>query len=332
MKRIMVTRIGEPRESLTVQETPDLKPKAGEVLVEMMAIPIHPADLLVMRGRHVFKASYPIGTGIEGLGRVIAHGEGVTAPPIGQTVALPFGGTWAEQVTIPALSVIPIPSHMDLFQGAMIALNPVTALGLLTGMKPGEWLLHNAANSSLARLITRVAAHKGIHSISVVRRPGLEAELKANGADHVLVDGEDLAQRVRRLLGGRGVDRALDAVAGTASGRLFDSVADFGTLICYGLLDRDDVVFNASQFIFRDVQVRGYSRLRYLRALSQADAEALYADLFECQGRGLFHTPVLKTFAFEDVCEAVELAENSGGQGKVFLIPDAFRTELMGSV
>ena len=325
MKRIMVTQIGEPRESLTVHEVPELTPKKGEVLVEMMAIPIHPADLLVMRGRHVFQAKYPIGTGIEGAGRVIAHGEGVSGPAIGQRVALPFGGTWAEQVSIPAASVIPLPDDMDLFQGAMLALNPVTALGLLNGMKPGEWLLHNAANSSLARLITRVAAHKGIRSISVVRRAGMEAELKANGADHVLVDGDDLAQRVHQLLGGRGVDRALDAVAGAASGRLFDSLADFGTLTCYGLLGSDDVVFNAAQFIFRDVHVQGYSRLRYLRGLSRPDAEALYSDLFECQRKGLFETPVLKTFAFEDICEAVELAERSGGQGKVFLIPDSYR-------
>ena len=61
----------------------------------------------------------------------------------------------------------------------MLALNPVTALGLLTGMKSGQWLLHNAANSSLGRLITRVAAYKGIHSISVVRRADMEDELKA---------------------------------------------------------------------------------------------------------------------------------------------------------
>ena len=141
MKRIMVTGIGEPQESLEVQECPDLLPKKGEVLVEMLAIPIHPADLLVMRGRHVFTATYPCGTGIEGAGRVIAHGEGVSQPAIGTKVALPFGGTWAEQVTIPAGSVIPLPENVDLHQGAMLALNPVTALGLLMGMKSGEWLL-----------------------------------------------------------------------------------------------------------------------------------------------------------------------------------------------
>ena len=317
MKRIMVTQIGEPSESLVVQDVEDLQPKAGEVLVEMLAIPIHPADLLVMRGRHVFMSNYPCGTGIEGAGRVIAHGPGVNHPRIGQRVALPFGGTWAEQVTIPAASVIPLPDSVDLHQGAMLALNPVTALGLLMGMKPGQWLLHNAANSSLARLITRVAADKGVHSISVVRRAGMEAELKANGADHVLVDGEDLPERVHTILGGRGVDRALDAVAG----RMFDSVADFGTLICYGLLGGDEVIFPAAQLIFRDVQVRGYSRLRYLRSLPKEEAERLYADLFAGLEKGLFHTPVLKTYEFQNVVQAVELAESSSGAGKVLLIP-----------
>ena len=322
MKRIMVTRIGEARDSLAVHDFPDLQPQRGEILVEMLAIPIHPADLLVMRGRHVFKATYPIGTGIEGAGRVIAHGEGVTEPAIGQRVALPFGGTWAEQVTIPASAAIPLPDDIDLYQGAMLALNPVTALGLLMGMKPGQWLLHNAANSSLGRLIARLASHKGIHNISVVRRLDVAEELKANGADHVMEDGDDLAQRVHDYLGGRGVDRALDAIAGKASGRLFDAVADFGTLTCYGLLGSDDVTFNAAQFIFRDVHVQGYSRLRYLRGLSGADAQALYEDLFTCQKQGLFHTPILKTFAFEDICTAVEMAENTGGRGKVLLIPN----------
>ena len=320
MKRIIIKGIGETKDVLAVQEVESPQPKSGEVLIEMEAIPIHPADLLVMRGRHVFKANYPCGTGIEGAGRVIAHGEGISAPALGTRVALPFGGTWAEQVSIPANAVILLPDHISLHQGAMVALNPVTALGLLMGMKSGEWLIHNAANSSLGRLITRVAKYKGIRSISVIRRTGLEDELLANGADHVMIDGEDLAERVHAYIG-HGAQRALDAVAGEATGRLFNSVADFGTLICYGLLGRDQAVFPAAQLIFRDVNVQGYSRLRYLRSLSPELAEKLYEELFEGMAQGLFETPVLQTFSFDDIHEAVALAEQSGGEGKVLLIP-----------
>ena len=320
MKRIIIKGIGETEDVLAVQEVESPQPKSGEVLIEMEAIPIHPADLLVMRGRHVFKANYPCGTGIEGAGRVIAHGEGVSAPALGTRVALPFGGTWAEQVSIPANAVILLPDHISLHQGAMVALNPVTALGLLMGMKSGEWLIHNAANSSLGRLITRVAKYKGIRSISVIRRTGLEDELLANGADHVMIDGDDLAERVHTYIG-HGAQRALDAVAGEATGRLFNSVADFGTLICYGLLGSDQAVFPAAQLIFRDVNVQGYSRLRYLRSLSPELAEKLYEELFEGMAQGLFEIPVLQTFSFDDIHEAVALAEQSGGEGKVLLIP-----------
>ena len=323
MKRVVVNRVGEARDSLDVQDVADLEAGPGQVLVQMKAIPIHPADLLVMRGRHVFTPTYPCGTGIEGAGRVIAHGEGVSAPPLGALVALPFGETWAEQVVLPAQSVIPLPDGIDIFQGSMLALNPMTALGLVMGMNRGEWLIHNAANSSLGRLITRVAANKGINNISVVRRRGLEGELIANGADHVLLDGDDLSQRVKACTGTSGVDRALDAVSGDAAGRLFDCVAEGGELVCYGLLDADRVVIPSAQLIFRDVRVRGYSRLRSLKALSSEASQLLYAELFEGSASGLFHTPVLKTFTFDQLYDAVELAERSGGEGKVILTPPA---------
>ena len=75
--------------------------------------------------------------------------------------------------------------------------------------------------------------------------------------------------------------------------------------------------------IFRNVNIQGYSRLRYLRSLPQAEAETLYGDLFDGLEKGLFYTPILKTFSFEEIHDAVELAESSRGQGKVLLIPES---------
>ena len=126
---------------------------------------------------------------------------------------------------------------------------------------------------------------------------------------------------MKAFTGTSGVDRALDAVSGNASGRLFDCVAEGGELVCYGLLAGDQVVIPSAQLIFRDVLVRGYSRLRSLKALSTEGAQLLYADLFEGAASGLFYTPVLKTFTFDELYDAVELAERSGGEGKVLLIP-----------
>lgn len=320
MKRIFATRIAEPALGLEVRDVPEPIPGPGEVLIEVKARPIQPADLLIVRGRHIVQPPLPDPVGIEGAGIVIGHGPGVSTPPIGTPVALPFGGTWAERITLPADAPIPLPDGCDLLQGAMLALNPVTAMGLIAGLTAGQWLVHNAANSSLAQLITRLAASRGIHSISVVRRAGMEDELQHKGATHVLVDGDDLAQRVRQLTGGAGADRSLDAIGGTASGRLFDATREGGALWCYGLLGSDDIVLPAARLIFRDVHVRGYSRLRSIRAMSPEAREAHQAELFAAFSQGLFETPVRATFPLEDIARAVTLAEATGGQGKVLLV------------
>lgn len=323
MKRVMAVRIAEPAAGLAVVDVPEPTPGPGEVLIEMKARPIQPADLLVVRGRHIVKPVLPDPVGIEGAGVVIAHGAGVSAPPIGSLVALPFGGTWAERIVVPAGAPLPLPEGCDILQGAMLALNPVTANGLLMGMRPGQWLVHNAANSSVGRLVTRLAAARGIRSISVVRRDGMAAELQALGADHVLVDGDDLPARVQACTGGAGADRALDAVSGTAAGRLFDATAEGGELVCYGLLGSDEVVIPAARLIFRNVTVRGYSRLRSLRALSPGAKADMMQGLMAAFQQGLFHTPIRARFSLDQVAEAVTLAEQLGGNGKVlFVSPD----------
>lgn len=323
MKRVMAVRIAEPYDGLEIMEVEEPQPKRGEILIEMKARPIQPADLLVVRDRHIVKPKLPDPVGIEGIGRVIALGEGVQHPTVGTLVALPFGGTWSERVVLPASAVLILPSNCDLYQGSMFALNPVTALGLLDGLREGEWLIHNAANSSLGKLITKLANHRGIPNISVVRRDGMEEELRTIGADHVLVDGDDLSKRVLEITNSKGAKRALDAVSGRATGRLHDATAEGGEVVCYGLLGSDEVILPSARVIFRNVGIRGYSRLRALKALGPEGRRDLEQDLFKYFSKGVFHTPVLAKYALEDVKEAVVKAEEVGSLGKVLLVsPD----------
>ena len=320
MKRVMVVRIAEPCDGLEIVEVEEPTPGRGEILIEMKARPIQPADLLVVRDRHIVKPPLPAPVGIEGIGKVIALGPEVQYPTLGSLVALPFGGTWSERVVLPAAAVLTLPSNCDIDQGSMFALNPVTALGLLSGLQQGDWLLHNAANSSLGKLITRLAAHRGIPNISVVRREGMEKELQSIGADHVLVDGEDLAQRVLQITNSKGVIRALDAVSGRATGRLHDAAAEGGEVVCYGLLGANDIILPSARVIFRNVGIRGYSRLRALKSLRPEERRDLEKELFQYFEEGIFHTPVIAKYALTDVKKAVIKAEEVGSKGKVLLV------------
>src|SRR3546814_16150277 len=79
----------------------------------------------------------------------------------------------------------------------------------------------------------RLAAGRGIHILNVVR-----AAQRGDGPDIFLTDGDDLADRVIAIAG-RQPKGALDAVAGTATGRLARCLAANGTLLVYGPLSGD---------------------------------------------------------------------------------------------
>src|SRR4029450_13262731 len=106
---------------------------------------------------------------------------------------------WTQRRRVKADDVIPVPPGIDLRQGAMLRINPATALLLITEivpLKPGDWLIQNVANSAVGRLVIPLARARGIRTMNVVRRDALFAELKALGADACVVDGDDLADKV----------------------------------------------------------------------------------------------------------------------------------------
>ena len=97
-------------------------------------------------------------------------------------------------------------------------------------------MIQNAANSAVGRHVIRLARAQGVRTVNVVRRAALIDELSAEGGDLVLLDGDDLAARLRATIGDAPLPLALDAIGGTATQRLADCLSDGGTLVNYGFL------------------------------------------------------------------------------------------------
>lgn len=321
MRRVFCTRVGETVSDAQVQmeRLPLPEPGVEEVRVRLVAAPINPADLLLLTGRHMVRPEPPFTIGIEGAGYISAVGANVQTLVEGQPVALPFGGTWSEEVLMQARDVVPLPEGLDMEQAAMLSVNPVTAAGLLHGLPPGSWLIQNAANSAVGKLVIRLARQRGIRTVNVVRREGLAEELLRLGADVVLVGEEELTRRVAEATGGAPILRGLDAIAGEAAGRLHALLAEGGTLICYGLLASDEVRFPATKVIFRDVHIRGYSRLRWLKSISASERDGLYAELAALLRQGVISSEVEARYPLERVEEAILHAAREGRRGKVVL-------------
>ena len=154
---------------------------------------------------------------------------------------------WVQRRRVAAADAIPLPAGLDLEQAAMLRINPATALLLLedhVALKPGDWVIQDVANSAVGRHLIVLAKAKGVRTLNVVRRDDVTAELKALGADVVLTDGPDLAQRAQRAVGGAPIRLGIDAVSGEAAKRIADCVADGGVVVSYGSMSGADLVIS----------------------------------------------------------------------------------------
>lgn len=311
----------QPWRALEVIETEAPTPGPGEVVIDVKARPINPADILLLSGRHMVQLTKDNPVGIEGAGMIAEVGPGVELER-GQVVAIPFGGTWREKICLPAEEVIALPSGVDMHQAAMLSVNPVTAVGLLEGVKAGETIVLNAANSALGRMILVLCARRNIDAIAIVRRVEAAEGLLELGASAVVVDDgkKEIYDQVKVAAPSKRIIRGLDALAGKGSGRLYRCVSNGGALIVYGLLSSDEVILPARDIVFRDVTICGYSRLRTLRTLTIERRNALWSELAELLQEGVLNSPIAKTFPLLNAAEAVEFHESEEREGKVLLL------------
>ena len=263
MRAIQNTAFGNPIDTLKLVDVPSpAQPKNGEVLVAMEYAPINGNDMLIITGQFKFEVDLPSFVGNEGVGRVVAVGDGVTNVKPGDRVLAPlYSWTWREQMIFPAAGLFPLPTEVDPYQLAMARINPVTAvllLDLFVDLKPGDWIVQNMGNGGIGRSVIALAKERGLRTISFVRRQSLVDELKSEGADIVLIEGPETPAQVKALVGDGNVRLAIDGIAGSAAARLIDLLSQNGVLVGYSSLGGDMTIpVSALDLQARGIVVRG---------------------------------------------------------------------------
>jgi NADPH:quinone reductase-like Zn-dependent oxidoreductase len=300
-------------------------PDAGEVLVDVEAFPINPVDLLTIAGTYASRPALPAIPGSEGLGKVAAVGSGVSHVAPGDRVLMMGRENWMQRKRVSAAEVIPIGVDADPLQLAMLKINPATAYLMLKRYRdlgPGDWLIQNAANSAVGTNLIKLAKADGVRTVNVVRRESLLAPLKAMGADVVLVDGPDLAERVKTAAQGAEIPLAIDAVAGAATGRLSECLTEGGVVVNYGLLSKQPCAIGPQQVVFRSITLTGFWLVKFLTAMSAEQKAELYADLGERIASGALEVEVESVYAIEDIKAALEHAAREARGGKILVTPN----------
>lgn len=328
MKRAQVSRFGKPSEVIELVDMDLPAPGPGEARIKIAASPINPADILKCHGQYGYGESVPKMPhwgGVEGAGHVVELGAGVTNVKVGDLVNLArVEGVWGEEAIVPATRLNAFPADADPLQVAMLTVNPPTAELMLTDfvdLAAGDWVIQNAANSAVGHHVIRLAKARGCKSINVVRRGDLVAPLKSHGADVVVVDGDDLLDRVVAETGGVLARLGIDAVGGGATARLAACLAPGGTVVNYGLLSGEDCRMPARLVVFNDIRLRGFFLPHGLAARSPADVGALYKGLLGQIMDGTLTVGIEQTYPLDRIRDALDHAERGGRSGKILITP-----------
>ena len=310
-----------------IEAVPFARPElaAGQALVAVLAAPINPSDVLQLTGQYGILPPLPAVGGSEGVGRVIELGPDAQGPAVGQTVLLPPGsGTWATHVVVPAARLIPLPNGADAKQLAMLTVNPPTASLLLSDfadLQPGDWVMQNGANSGVGSYVVQLAKLRGLKTVNVVRRESAVASVRAQGGDVVLVDGDDLAERVKAATGGAAIKLGIDAVGGKATLRLAASLGEGATIVNYGALSGEPCAVSPRELVFRDITLKGFWLARWFRITPQPKQFGLLTELAGLIAAGKLGTPIQATYEVAQIKEAVAAAAAGERQGKILIVP-----------
>ena len=218
----------------------------GGVVVEMLAAPIHPADMTLLFARadpgtaervqrdgktvtvlragdaaaqaQASRVDVATAVGMEGAGRVVEAGPSDAAQALlGRLVAVRGNGVYARYNRIALEDILPLPDDVSASEGAAAFINPLTVLGMVELMRDGGFggLVHTAAASTIGQMLCRLCREEGIGLVNIVRRPEQVELLRSIGAEHVCdMSGPDFEDELLRALVATGATLAFDATGG----------------------------------------------------------------------------------------------------------------------
>ena len=324
MKSVELTAIGTAEKVIRCIDVPDPgAPGKEEILIDVVACSINPADILLIEGNYASTPQTPCSLGIEGTGIVSAVGSGVISLKVGDKVMSLGRTNWVQRIRDKSESFIRLPAEIDLAQAAMLKVNAATAYLMLrsyVSLTTGDWVIQDAANSGVGINLIRFAQADGIRTVNVVRRAELIEPMKKLGADVVIVDGPELAQRVAlaQLL----LWIILDAVGGSTIGRLTDCIGEGGTVVNYGLLSGELCQVNAFNFVFRDIRLVGFWLAKLMREMRFDEIQGMYETLAARIIDGTIHVEIESSYPLENISDAIAHAKREARGGKILLRPN----------
>lgn len=275
---------------VSIDQVSEPEPADGEVVLKVYSAGLNHLDIWVRKGRPGLESAMPHILGSDAAGIVTAIGANVKNINIGDEVILnpglscgccdyctrgeqsecpSFGivgltrpGTFAEQIAVPARNVHIKPDHMNFDEAGTFVLSYLTAWRMLmtrAKLKPGQTVLIHGIGGGVALSALQLAKLSGAEAIVTSSSDEKLARSTQIGADHTInykaVD--DIAQHVRDITHGNGVDIVIDTVGAATWPIDFSAVRRGGKIVLCGVTSSAQAHTNLQMLYWNQLTILG---------------------------------------------------------------------------
>lgn len=321
-------QLDEPNGKLTLREIPLPRPQAGQVLIRMAAAPINPSDLGALAGTsYSGERRFPFTPGLEGSGTIIEAGEGIMPHLLnGRRVAcsalLTGDGTWADYMVTSAKRCVPLNKKVSFEQGAMLLVNPLSALAMFEIAQHGKHraIVSTAAASALGGMILRLGKRHNLPVIHVVRRQAQVDWVRGRGGNYVLNSSDaDFVEQLKKIAHKLQATLLLDAISGSMTQQLAKAAPFGSTILLYSRLSDQACVIDSRTALIKNLHFKGWFLANWLR-----DKNLLQARLLSRQAQSLLATdlqsPIHKRFPLAAAQQGLETYVDHMSAGKILFV------------
>ncbi len=303
-------------------ELPKPQPSKDRVLVRVTAAGVTPLDHTILSGGHP-RAKAPLVLGNEGAGVIEDAGESGLA--VGSRVMFtgPYGvaepGAWQDWLLVRPEHLALVPDAIDDVVAASLPVAYLTAQVTLTlaEFKPGMTVLAPGIGGSVGNATYQLALAQGAGMvISTAGSATKAAKARKLGFENVVdLSAEGLADGVRRITNGKGVDIVIESIGGSVTSEALSSLSLGGVLTTLGYSAGRKTTIDVTDLIWKRARMAGFS----LFAQSPTSIATAWRDILTLIVSGSVKPIVERVYPFGEAGEALRHLIEDRPFGKIVL-------------
>lgn len=318
-----------PVENVKLVETAEPeKPGPDELIIEVAYASVSHAVGLMIQGRYQRRPPLPFSPGTEVAGKVVSIGPNITRFQAGDdVVAIVDWGAYAQRIKARQHTVYRVPPGLSLLDALPLPISYGTAYtGLFwrCGLQPGANVLVLGAGAGVGLAAVEIASQAGANVIACASTEEKREAALRRGARDAVAPGSELAEDVKRLTAGQGVDIVVDPVGGDLFSSAVRATTHGGQLLVIGFASGSMPKVQANLLLVKNLTVHGFFYGRYIgwtptdeRMVHAPALQGVMQTMLEWARDGRIHPEVSKVYPITGLSDALAALNDRSVVGKL---------------